>query len=130
MRGPPMPANIIERRRAFSAAMRCPASRSPEASPATMPTRRSSAIYRMMPRELLARNSVSSPSSGQAAAGARLRLVLAPRILEREAAAVERAIGALDRLDGLRSESAPPQTLAVDAVGARHAGPPPAPERG
>jgi hypothetical protein len=44
MRGPPMPANMIMRRRAFSAAMRCAARRSLEASPATMPTRSSSAI--------------------------------------------------------------------------------------
>src|SRR5260221_10239687 len=37
--GPPMPANSIDGWRAFSAAIRCAASKSPEASPATMPTR-------------------------------------------------------------------------------------------
>src|SRR5690348_4117813 len=123
MRGPPMPANSMPGRRAFSAAMRCAARRSPDASPATMPT-----------RKVRTRGSRFIGLADDAALGARekiedlahvralgdLCLQLSAGVLEAEAAAIQGAIGALQRRDVVRGKAAPLEPFAVDAVGLCH----------
>src|SRR5687767_15148048 len=102
MRGPPMPPNSMPRRRAFSAAMRCAASRSPDASPATMPTRR---MVSTLADDSALRAGQEPQYLAHLRAVARLRLELGARLLQREAAPVERAVGALQRVDRLGREA-------------------------
>src|SRR5436190_15211904 len=118
MRGPPMPAKSIAGWRALSAAIRWAAKRSPEASPATMPTRNCLAIALADDAALAAREEIEDLAHRRTRRD--LRLELYARLLEPEAAAVERAVGALESRDGLGREAAAFQSLTVDAVRARH----------
>src|SRR5438309_11343588 len=93
MRGPPMPANSIPGLRAFSAAIKWAASRSPEASPATMPTRRCFAIELADNAALAAGQEFENLAHLRTGCG--LRLELGTRLLEAEPAAIKRAVGAL-----------------------------------
>src|SRR5207247_8514625 len=118
MRGPPMPANSIPGLRAFSAAIRWAASRSPEASPATMPTRRCRAIVLADDAALAAVEKFEDVAHRAA-----LRDLGFERLAWRfqaETAAVERAVGALESRDGVGRKAAALQAFAVDAVGTRH----------
>src|SRR3982750_3420039 len=113
--GPPMPAKSRPGRRAFSAAMRCAARRSPEASPATMATRG----IGLADDAALARVEEFDEGAYRRTAR-RLLLELLARCFERKAGAVKRPVGALQAHDVLRRKPAPPQALAVDAVRLRH----------
>src|SRR5205823_14667789 len=116
MRAPPMPANSAFGRRRLSAAMRCEASRSPEASPATMPTRKGLAIGLADDAALGAPEKLHQLA--HMAAVAHLRLELRVRLGKRKTAAVERAVGALQPGDVVGSEAAALEPFAVDAIGA------------
>src|SRR5205085_3500961 len=118
MRAPPMPANSAFGRRRLRAAMRCEASRSPEASPATMPTRKGLAIGLADDAALGAVEKLYELA--HMAAFAHLRLELRARLGKRKTAAVERAVGALERGDVLGREAAALEPFAVDAIGPRH----------
>src|SRR5260370_23258690 len=118
MRGPPMPANAMPARRAFRAAIRWAASRSPEASPATMPTRRYLAIELTDDAALAAGQEFEKLAHLRAAR--RLRLELATRLLQAQAAAIERAVGALEGGDRLGRKAAALEAFSGDAVGPRH----------
>src|SRR6266404_3703702 len=118
MRGPPMPANSIPARRAFSAAIRWAASRSPEASPATMPTRRCFAIDLADDAALAAGEEFEELAHLRA--GGHLGFELDARLLEPEAAAIERAVGAFQAGNRLGRKAAPLEAFAVDAIGLRH----------
>src|SRR5438132_2488914 len=118
MRGPPMPANSMPARRAFSAAIRWAASRSPEASPATMPTRRCFAIGLADNAALTAGQEFENLAHRRT--GCDLGLELGTRLLEAEPAAVKRAVGALQPGNRLGRKAAPLQAFAVDAVRPRH----------
>src|SRR5438874_6075348 len=118
MRGPPMPANSIPGVRAFSAAIRWAASRSPEASPATMPTRSCRAMVLADDAALAAVEKFQDLAHLRTLGD--LALELTARFLQSKAAAVERTVGALKTGDCLGAEAAALQPLAVDAVGAGH----------
>src|SRR5256714_13295770 len=118
MRAPPMPANSAFGRRRLSAAMRCEASRSPEASPATMPTRKELAIGLADDAALGAVEKLHELA--HMATCAHLRLELRARRGKRKTAAVERPVGALERCDVLGREAAALEPFAVDAIGPRH----------
>src|SRR5438132_3515049 len=118
MRGPPMPANSIPGLRAFSAAIRWAASRSPEASPATMPTRRCRAIVLADDAALAAVEKFEDVA--HRAALRDLGFERLACLFQAETAAVERAVGALQAGDRLGRKAAALQAFAVDAVGTRH----------
>src|SRR4051812_15595140 len=118
MRGPPMPANSIPGRRAFNAAMRWAASRSPEASPATMPTRNGFAIDLADDAALRAGEEFEELAHRRTRSD--LRFELRARLLEAEAAAIERAVGALQAGDRLGRKPAALEALAIDAIGLCH----------
>src|SRR5438067_51153 len=118
MRAPPMPANSAFGRRRLSAAMRCEASRSPEASPATMPTRKGLAIGLADDAALGAVEKLYELA--HMAAFADLHLERRARGGKRKTAAVERAVGALERGDVRGREAAALEPFAVDAIGPRH----------
>src|SRR2546423_6024627 len=116
--GPPMPANSIAGWRALSAAIRWAASRSPEASPATMPTRTRRAMALADDAALTASEEFEDLAHLRAAG--HLLAQLETRLFEAQAAAVQGAIGALQTGDRLGRKAAALQPLAVDAVGTRH----------
>src|SRR5690348_9732214 len=118
MRGPPMPANSMSGRRALSAAIRWAASRSPDASPATMPTRRGFAILLADDAALATVEEFDDLFHGRT--GSDLLAQLALRLLEPEAATVERAVGALEARDRLGREGTALQAFAVDPVRLGH----------
>src|SRR5512134_788297 len=119
MRGPPIPENASCGRLAFSAAIRCAASWSPEASPATMATR-----VAVLPTALADQAALGALEEREQRphfrASGRLLGELALGFLQREPRAVQRAVGAPDARDALRRKPAAPQPLAVDAVGLGH----------
>src|SRR5436190_14048979 len=118
MRGPPMPANSMPARRALSAAIRWAASRSPEASPATMPTRRCFAIA--LADDAALRAGQELEKLAHLRARGHLRFELGASLLEAEPVAIERAVGALQSGDRLGRKAAALEAFAVDAVGLRH----------
>src|SRR2546430_9785358 len=118
MRGPPMPANSIPGLRAFSAAIRWAASRSPEASPATMPTRRCRAI--VLADDAAFTTVEKFEDVAHRAALRDLGFERLACLFQAETAAVKRAVGALQPGDRLGRKAAPLQAFAVDAVGLRH----------
>src|SRR5882762_1754317 len=112
--GPPMPTNLSPGTRARNAAMRWPPRKSPEASPATMPTTTgslSTALANDAP--LRALEEIDEHLQLRRLHG--LAGNLAPRFRERETGPVEGLVGALDRGDFCRGEAAPLQPLAVDS---------------
>src|SRR5947207_12844506 len=115
MRGPPMPANSIGRPRDLSAAMRWAPSWSPDASPATMPKRSSSATGLVGKTALASGKEIQNEAHFGAARD--LRLELALRFVEAQPTAVQSAVGALQAGDRLGREAAALQPFAVDAVG-------------
>src|SRR5436190_5491757 len=123
MRGPPMPANSMPGRRAFSAAIRWAASRSPEASPATMATRkgfaRISLLIALADDAALATVEKFDDLFHRGAYGD-LLAQLGAGLLEAECAAVQRAVSALQARDRLGREATALQPLAIDAVRPRH----------
>src|SRR5260221_7006293 len=121
--GPPMPANSIDGWRAFSAAIRCAASKSPEASPATMPTRTCRGCSSLL--ILLADDAAFTASEKfedvvHLGAAGYLLAQLEASLLKAETAAIQRAIGALEAGDGFGRKAAALEAFAVDAVGTRH----------
>src|SRR5690349_17999526 len=104
MRGPPMPAKSMSVRLRLSAAITCEARRSPEASPATMPTRRCrgrlSSPRRSSPIGLADNAALGAVEKLHQLAHVRafgdLRFELAPGVGEREAVAIQRTVGALE----------------------------------
>src|SRR5882762_4024078 len=116
--GPPMPTNLSPGTRARNAAMRWPPRKSPEASPATMPTTTgslSTALANDAP--LRALEEIDEHLQLRRFHG--LARNLAPRFRERETGPVQGLVGALDRCDFCRGEAAPLQPLAVDSEGLR-----------
>ena len=123
MRGPPMPSATSSGQRARRLASSEPASRSPEASPATIAKRgasgfiRRESTQRAMPRLAEARKSptrrTSSAASGTASASA---AILRARVVEGQAVAIEQPVHLLDRADALGREAAPAHALGVEAA--------------
>src|SRR5262245_61109057 len=103
MRGPPMPANAKSARRALSALIKWAPSRSPDASPATMPMRQFTFVHaRRCVAGALAQNSplARSEEIDDQAHLWKLRCLgdeLLARFLERELTAIERAIRTFER---------------------------------
>src|SRR3954471_24334037 len=118
MRGPPMPANSMPARRAFSAAIRWAASRSPEASPATMPTRRCLAIG--LADDAALRAGEEFEKLAHLRAGRHLRFQLGASLLQTESAAIQRAVGTLQPGDLFGRKAAALEPFAIDAVRLRH----------
>src|SRR5262245_49973000 len=114
MRGPPMPANSTPGRRAFSAAIRWAASRSPEASPATMPTRKGFAILLADDAALAAVEEFDDLFHLGARSDLLVQLGLG--LFEAESAPVQRPIGTLQARDRIGREAAALQSFAIDAV--------------
>src|SRR5258708_3154664 len=123
MRGPPMPANSIDGWRAFSAAIKCAASKSPEASPATLPTRTCRGCSSLL--ILLADDAAFTASEkfedvAHLGALRDLGFQRLARLLQAETAAIQRAIGAFEAGDGFGRKAAALEAFAVDAVGTGH----------
>src|SRR5687768_6376280 len=114
MRGPPMPTKSSCGMRPRSAVISCPPSRSPDASPATMPT-----VCRRAP------DSADNATRGELEKiyqppelGARVGLFgdFLHCFLEPQPRFVQRFVSALDADDGVGREAAPLEPFPVDAI--------------